>query len=161
MTFELQDFVSQLRALADDSTDHATLEHIEERIGLTIALDAGHATVEGFLAEQTAGRLSFRPTAIDRSSLRETLAQLEAIVDAFPARGRLNDRSPSPAVGSRLRSDPAQPPRMSHVNEPKRDSGCYGSGGPPGARSRSPRSTIRSSHCSSVSFVRSSCGVRK
>ncbi len=90
-TFELQDFVSQLRALIDDRTGQAILEHLEERIGLTIALDAGQATVEGFLTEQTAGRLSFRPVEIDRSSLRETLAQLETIVDAFPARGRLND----------------------------------------------------------------------
>jgi len=91
VTFELQDFVSQLRALIDDRTGQAILEHLEKRIGLTIALDAGQATVEGFLTEQTAGRLSFRPAEIDRSSLRETLAQLEAIVDAFPARGRLND----------------------------------------------------------------------
>lgn len=92
VTVELESFASQLRALVDGAGGPATLEHIEEQIGLTITLQAGTGTVEGFLTQQTAGRLSFRPAEIDRSSLRETLAQLEAIVDAFPVRGSLNGR---------------------------------------------------------------------
>ncbi len=91
LTFELERLTSQLRALIDGAAGPATLEHEEEQIGLTITLQAGNGTVEGFLTEQTAGRLSFKAAEIDRSPLRETLAQLEAIVDGFPARGRLKE----------------------------------------------------------------------
>ena len=91
LTFELERLTSQLRALIDGAAGPATLEHEEEQIGLTITLQAGNGTVEGFLTEQSAGRLSFKAAEIDRSSLRETLAQLEAIVDGFPARGRLKE----------------------------------------------------------------------
>lgn len=93
VTVELESFASQLRALVDDAAGPAILEHIEERIGLTITLQAGQGTVEGFLTEQTSGRLSFQDAKLDRSSLRETLAQLEAIVTAFPVRGSLNGPS--------------------------------------------------------------------
>jgi len=37
--------------------------------------------------------LSFQDAELDRSSLRETLAQLEAIVTASPVRGSLNGPS--------------------------------------------------------------------
>jgi hypothetical protein len=91
MTVELASFASQLRALVNGTAGPATLEHIEERIGLRITLQAGQGTVEGFLTEQTSGRLSFKDAEIDRPSLHETLAQLEAIATAFPVRGNLND----------------------------------------------------------------------
>jgi len=74
----------------------ATLEHIEEQIGLTVTLEDGPRTLAGFLAAArlSDARLSFANVEIDRSFLRDALEQLDAIVTAFPLRGNLNDNPP-------------------------------------------------------------------
>ncbi len=90
-TVELQRFTDGLRALDRDPTGQATLEHSAQEIGLTIRLDAGNGTLDGFLADSTAGRLSFENIDIDPAFVGQTLEQLDAIINAFPARGTLHD----------------------------------------------------------------------
>jgi hypothetical protein len=63
------------------------LEHRAEELGLTIRLYAGAGTLNGFLADNTASRLSFEKVGIDRAFVRDALAQFAAIVEAFPVRG--------------------------------------------------------------------------
>jgi hypothetical protein len=90
-TFELADFIDQLRALEHAPDGQATLgdpdEQSGDELGLTITLTDGHGALAGFLADNTT-RLSFETIDIDRSFLSDTLAQLATtIIDAFPVRG--------------------------------------------------------------------------
>jgi len=89
-TFELADFIDQLRALEHAPDGQATLgdpdEQSGDELGLTITLSDGHAALAGFLADNTT-RLSFETIDIDRSFLSHMLAQLATILDAFPVRG--------------------------------------------------------------------------
>jgi hypothetical protein len=89
-TFELADFIDQLRALEHAPDGQATLgdpdEQSGDELGLTITLSDGHGALAGFLADDTT-RLSFETIDIDRSFLSDTLAQLATIIDAFPVRG--------------------------------------------------------------------------
>ena len=89
-TFELADFIDQLRALEHAPDGQATLgdpdEQSGDELGLTITLSDGHGALAGFLADNTT-RLSFETIDIDRSFLSDTLAQLATIIDAFPVRG--------------------------------------------------------------------------
>ena len=90
-TFDLADFVDQLRALEHAPDGQATLgdpdEESGDEFGLTITLNDRQGTLDGFLADSTTTRLSFETIDIDRSFLSDTLAQLAAIIDAFPVRG--------------------------------------------------------------------------
>ena len=91
-TFELADFVDQLRALEHAHDGEATLgdpdEQSGDEFGLAIRLkDDGQGTLDGFLADSTTTRLSFEMIDIDRSFLSDTLAQFARIRDAFPVRG--------------------------------------------------------------------------
>ena len=52
-------------------------------------LDAGHGTLDGFIAGNTADRVSFEMIDVDRSLVRDALAQSAAIVEAFPIRGAI------------------------------------------------------------------------
>ncbi|MGZ6638448.1 MAG: WapI family immunity protein [Solirubrobacteraceae bacterium] len=90
-TVELERLGEQLQALDRDSTGQATLDHSAEELGLTIRLLAGNGTLEGFLADSTAGRLSFENIDIDRAFIRRALDQLQPILDTFPARGTVHD----------------------------------------------------------------------
>ena len=54
---------------------------------MTISLNSG--TLEGFLADNTAGRLSFENLDIDQAFVHHARAQLEATVQAYPVRGTL------------------------------------------------------------------------
>jgi hypothetical protein len=58
---------------------------------LTVRMNAGKATVEGFLADSTAGRLSFENIEIDQSCVRRWLEQFDEIVEAFPVGGGLHE----------------------------------------------------------------------
>jgi hypothetical protein len=90
-TFELADFVDQLRALEHAPDGQATLgdpdEQSGDELGLTITLNDGQGTLAGFLADSTTTRLRFETIDIDRSFLSDMLAQLATILDAFPVRG--------------------------------------------------------------------------
>ncbi len=91
LTVEFARFRDQLRVLDEKFAGTATLEHAEEQVGLTVVLDAGKGTVEGFLADSTSGRLSFENIEIDQSCVRRWLGQLDEIVEAFPVRGGLHE----------------------------------------------------------------------
>jgi hypothetical protein len=90
-TLELASFVDQLRALEHTHDGEATLGNADtasgDEFGLTIRLKDGNGTLEGFLTDSTATRLSFETIDIDRAFVRDALAQLAAIVEAFPIRG--------------------------------------------------------------------------
>jgi hypothetical protein len=90
-TFELADFVDQLRALEHAPDGEATLGDPDEQsgddFGLTIRLNEATGTLDGFLADRTTARLSFEMLDNDRSFVSDTLAQFAAILDAFPVRG--------------------------------------------------------------------------
>jgi hypothetical protein len=90
-TFDLADFVDQLRALEHAPDGEATLgdpdEQSGDEVGLTITLNDRQGTLAGFLADSTTTRLSFEMIDIDRSFLSDTLTQLATILDAFPVRG--------------------------------------------------------------------------
>lgn len=91
LTTEFERFRDELRALHGRLTGTATLAHTEEQLGLTVRLDAGKGTIQGFLADSTAGRLSLENVEIDQSCVRQWLEQLDEIVKAFPARGGLHE----------------------------------------------------------------------
>jgi hypothetical protein len=90
-TFDLADFVDQLRTLEHAPDGQATLgdpdEESGDQFGLTITLNDGQGKLAGFLADSTTTRLSFEMIDIDRSFLSDTLAHLATILDAFPVRG--------------------------------------------------------------------------
>jgi hypothetical protein len=91
LTVEFERFRDQLRVLDETLAGTAALEHTEEQVGLTVRINAGKGTVEGFLADDTAGRLSFENIEIDQSCLRRWLEQVDEIVVAFPVRGGLHE----------------------------------------------------------------------
>ena len=91
LTVEFERFRDQLRVLDEKLAGTAALEHTEEQVGLTVRMNAGKRTVEGFLADSTAGRLSFENIEIDQSCVRRWLEQFDEIVEAFPVRGGLHD----------------------------------------------------------------------
>jgi hypothetical protein len=89
-THELQSFTDQLRALAHEQTGQATLgsEDPGEALCLTMKLSKGKGTLQGYLATtDTTRRLSFQDIDIDHAFVRDTLASLQEITDAFPVRG--------------------------------------------------------------------------
>jgi hypothetical protein len=95
LTVELDAFTQQLRTLhqqpTGQATGQATLQDSAEQIGLTITLDHGTGTIQGFLAENPTSHLSFQDIPIDQSFLPDLLTQFQAILDAYPARGNLDD----------------------------------------------------------------------
>lgn len=91
-TFDLADFVDQLRTLEHAQHGEATLgdpdEQSGDEFGLRIHRSDHHgAMLDGFLAETLAARLTFEQIDIDQAFIHDTLAQLAAIVDKYPVRG--------------------------------------------------------------------------
>ncbi len=90
-TFDLSDFVDQLRKLEHAQDSEATFgdpdEESGDEFGLTVKLNDGQGTLAGFLADSTTTRLRFEMIDIDRSFLSDTLVQLTTIINAFPVRG--------------------------------------------------------------------------
>ncbi len=90
-TFDLSDFVDQLRKLEHAQDSEATFgdpdEESGDEFGLTVTLNDGQGTLAGFLADSTTTRLRFEMIDIDRSFLSDTLVQLTTIINAFPVRG--------------------------------------------------------------------------
>jgi hypothetical protein len=91
--FELASFVNQLHALEHAQDGEATFgdpdEESGDEFGLTIRINEGRGTLDGFLTDSAAARLSFEMIDIDRSFVRDTLAQFAAILQAFPVRGNI------------------------------------------------------------------------
>jgi hypothetical protein len=88
-TIELERFAQQLQPLDRDHAGRATFEHGADEIGLTVCLDSGKGTLEGFLADSAGGRLSFEDIEIDHVFIHHARTALEDLVDAYPARGSL------------------------------------------------------------------------
>jgi hypothetical protein len=86
---ELERFAQQLQTLDRDRTDRATFEHGAEDIGLTLCLDSGTGTLEGFLADTAGSRLSFEDIEIDHAFVHHARTELEDLVGAYPVRGSL------------------------------------------------------------------------
>jgi hypothetical protein len=89
-TFELASFVDQLRAL-EHADGEAALGDPDpqsgDEFGLAIQLNEEHGTLDGFLADSTTVRITFDLIDIDRSFVRDTLAQLAEVLKAYPVRG--------------------------------------------------------------------------
>jgi hypothetical protein len=88
-TAELERFAQQLRGLDRDRAGQATFEHEAGEIGLTVRLNSGTGTLDGFLAEGAGGRLSFENIDIDQAFVHEACAQVEQIAEAYPVHGAL------------------------------------------------------------------------
>jgi hypothetical protein len=88
-TVELERFARQLRALDRHRTRQATFQHGAEEISLTVRLNSGTGTLDGFLADGAGGRLSFENIDIDQAFVHEACAQVEQIAEAYPVRGAL------------------------------------------------------------------------
>jgi hypothetical protein len=88
-TIELERFAQQMQTLDRDRTGQATFEHAAEEIGLTLRLDSGKGTLEGFLADSVGGRLSFENVEIDHAFVHHARTELEALAAAYPVRGSL------------------------------------------------------------------------
>lgn len=87
VTDELERFRDQLRSLDADLEGEATLEHLEEQMGLTVRLEAGRGTLAGVVRQPVGAELRFHDVEIDQTSVREALRELDGLVRAFPVRG--------------------------------------------------------------------------
>jgi hypothetical protein len=84
-TDQVTGFRDQVRELYRVLTGSATLEHDERQFKATITLDKGKGELSGFVREYERTQLEFViPT--DQSYVGQALAELEAVVEAFPVR---------------------------------------------------------------------------
>lgn len=90
-TSRLAGFVARLRTLQGTQHGQARLgdpdEESGDQFGLTISLKGTAGTLDGFLTDGEATRLSFEMIPIDQAFVHDTLAQFAEIVAAFPIRG--------------------------------------------------------------------------
>jgi len=86
-TDELEQFRDQLRRLDRELKGEATLEHLEEEVGITVRLSAGKGTLAGFVREHIGPELRFQDVETDQSFVHQALRELDAVVAAFPVRG--------------------------------------------------------------------------
>jgi hypothetical protein len=114
-TFDLADFVDQLRTLEHAPDGDATLGDPDEQSGDEFGLrirrsEHQRAMLEGFLAEDLAARLTFELIDIDQAFIHHALAHFAAIVEAFPGPRRPRRRlSPgNTAARQRLTSPDGQ-----------------------------------------------------
>lgn len=84
---ELADFLEQLSRLDRELTGEATWGHFEGRFVLTIRLDAGRGTIEGYVGDPFFVKLEFCDVAIDQTAVRAAQQSLAAVVREFPVRG--------------------------------------------------------------------------
>ena len=88
VTAELERFRDELHELDANLTGEAELVHLEEEVGVTVRLKDGRGTLSGFLIEHTGPELRFGEIEVDQSFVRETLREFDALVTAFPVRGK-------------------------------------------------------------------------
>ena len=90
-TDELMHFRDQLRRLERASTGEAHFEHLEEQVGITVRLSAGKRTLSVVVRELVGPELRFQDAELGETAIREALAELEAVVAAYPVRGHAYD----------------------------------------------------------------------
>jgi hypothetical protein len=90
-TDELAGFRDQLRLLDRASTGEAHFEHLEEQVGITVRLSAGKRTLSVVVREPVGPELRFQDAGIGESAIADALAELEAVVAAYPVRGHAYD----------------------------------------------------------------------
>ena len=83
---DLASFARDLQVLDRDLTGRAELRHLEDEIAATVTLDAGKGTLEGYVREHIAAKLSFREIRTDQTYVREAREHFDALVAAFPPR---------------------------------------------------------------------------
>jgi hypothetical protein len=86
-TDELAGFRDQLRRLDREASGEAHFEHLEEQVGITVRLSAGKRTLSVVVREPLGAELRVQDAGIGESAIREALAELEAVVAAYPVRG--------------------------------------------------------------------------
>ncbi|MDX6628008.1 MAG: hypothetical protein QOH00_254 [Gaiellales bacterium] len=90
-TDELAEFRDSLRLLDRSSTGDAHFEHLEEQVGITVRVSAGKRTLSVVVREHVGPELRFQDAEIGESAIRDALAELEAVVAAYPVRGEAYD----------------------------------------------------------------------
>jgi hypothetical protein len=90
-TDELARFRDELHRLARESTGEAYFEHLEEQVGITLRLNAGTGMLSVVVREHVGPELRFQDDGIGETAIRSALAELEAVVAAFPVRGDARD----------------------------------------------------------------------
>jgi hypothetical protein len=90
-TDELAGFRDQLRRLDREASGEAHFEHLEEQVGITVRLSAGKRTLSVVVRESLGPELRVQDAGIGESAIREALAELEAVVAAYPVRGHAYD----------------------------------------------------------------------
>jgi hypothetical protein len=83
-TGELTELRDRLR------TGEAHFEHLEEQVGINLLLSAGKGTLSVVVREQPGPELRFQDAEIGEAAIGEALAELEAVIAAFPVRGDAN-----------------------------------------------------------------------
>jgi hypothetical protein len=84
-TFELERFRDELRDLDMDHTGTATLAHLEEQFEAVVSVEAGRATIAGFVREYVGAELRYQ-VATDAGHIRQAANEFDALVRAFPVR---------------------------------------------------------------------------
>jgi hypothetical protein len=88
VTNELANFLAQLRALYENLRGTAEFTTLEEQLHLVLSSDrSGHVELAGDVVDQpgSGNRLNFI-LHFDPSQLRQSIAELERVADAFPVR---------------------------------------------------------------------------
>jgi hypothetical protein len=86
-TGELTELRDRLRQLDRESTGEAHFEHLEEQVGITVRVSAGSRTLSVVVREPLGPELRFQDAEIGDEAIADALAELEAVIAAFPARG--------------------------------------------------------------------------
>ena len=87
-TEELERFRDELRALAAKLSGQAWYAHLEDEVELIVELKRGKGTLSGFVQDHVGPELRFEHVEIDQAFVREALGQFDALVSAYPVRGR-------------------------------------------------------------------------
>jgi hypothetical protein len=90
-TDELAEFRDRLRQLERAASGEAHFEHVEEQVGITVRLSAGKRTLSVVVRELVGPELRFQDASIGVAAISEALAELEAVVAAYPVRGAPRD----------------------------------------------------------------------
>jgi hypothetical protein len=90
-TDELARLRDDLRRLARDATGEAHFEHLEEEVAITLRVSAGQGTLSVAVREHVGPELRIQDAGIDAAAICSALAELEAVVAAYPGRGHAYD----------------------------------------------------------------------
>jgi hypothetical protein len=98
-TEELAQFRDELQEVVASLNGTATLHHLESQVGCTVELANGRGNLSAFVKEHVGSELHVHECETDQSYLAQTVRELDAIVEMFPARGAPN-LAPIFAAGS-------------------------------------------------------------